>query len=90
MQVVLCHQLMWYRIGDRVLRESAWGIVQNAFDPLSRAVVGHDPVFEALEAWVLYLVQPVTVEDRYERVMVGDDGEVRKAREEQLAFGDGP
>ena len=53
---------------------------------MSRAVVGHDPVFE----WVLYLVQPVTVEDRYERVMVGDDGAVRKAREEQLAFGDGP
>ena len=44
---------MWEGVGDRVSRESIWDIVQNALDPLSGEVVGHDPAFETLEVWVL-------------------------------------
>ena len=64
---------MWEGVGDRVSRESIWDIVQNT---LSSEVVGHDPAFETLEAWVLDFVQPVIVEYWYEGVVIGNSSEM--------------
>ena len=73
---------MWQGVGDRVSRESIWGVVQKALDPLSHEVVCHDLAFEALEAWILDLVQSVIVEYQYEGVVISNNSKVGETREE--------
>ena len=70
---------MWEGVGDRVSRESIWDI---ALDPLIGEVVGHDPAFETLEAWVLNFVQPVMVEYWYEGVVIGNNSEMGETSKE--------
>ena len=77
-------------IGDRVPRECIWGIVKDTFDPLRGKVVGHDSTFEALEAWIFDFIESVVVEDRYKRMVIGDDCKVGQACKKQLALSDGP
>lgn len=61
--------------------EGIWNTVQGILHPLSCEVVGHGSGFKALEAWVLDLIEPVIVEDWYERRMIGENSEMWEASE---------
>ena len=47
-------------------------------------------MFEALEAWVLNLIEPVAVKDWYEGMVISYDREVWETRKEKFALGYGP